>query len=206
MTEPGDRLREAREAAGFETATDAARTLGVEPPTYLAHENCSRGFRRASADKYARKFGVSLEWLLTGRGRKQRIEAARPPQHQHTVSIVGYVAAGSAAHFSDAGELGRVIAPEGSTENTVAVEIRGESLGSFFDRWIIFYDDVRRPVTPDLIGKLCVVGTEDGRVLVKKLRRSKTHGRLYHLESQTEAPIFDVAVEWAARVKLMAPQ
>src|SRR5262245_21011143 len=50
-----------------------------------------------------------------------------------TVPLVGYVGAGAQAHFTAAGELGRVPAPEGSTDATVAVEIRGESLGSFFD-------------------------------------------------------------------------
>ena len=36
-------------------------------------------------------------------------------------------------------------------ETTVAVEIRGERLGA---RWLVYYDQVERPVTPELIGKL----------------------------------------------------
>jgi hypothetical protein len=40
-------------------------------------------------------------------------------------------------------------ARDASTDSTVAVEIRGESLGSFFDRWIVFYHDVRRLVRAD---------------------------------------------------------
>lgn len=123
-----------------------------------------------------------------------------------TVPLVGYVAAGAVAHFfSDQGEYDRVEAPEGSTNDTVSVEIRGDSLGSFFDEWLVFYDEVRSPVTPDLIGRLCVVGLVDGRVMIKKLRRSKTEG-LFHLESNTEGTITDVAVEWAARVKNMVPR
>lgn len=123
-----------------------------------------------------------------------------------TVPLVGYVGAGAEAFFfADQGEIDRVPAPEGATESTVAVEIRGESLGSFFDRWIVYYDQVRRPVTPDLLGRLCIVGLEDGRILVKKLQRSKARG-LFHLLSQTEGPILDVAVDWAAPVKLMAPR
>ena len=83
--------------------------------------------------------------------------------------------------------------------DTVAVEIRGDSLGAFFNRWLVFYDDVRRPVTPDLIGELCIVGLEDGRILIKQIQRSKTEG-LFNLISSTEKPIADVAIEWAARV------
>jgi hypothetical protein len=120
------------------------------------------------------------------------------------VPLVGYVAAGAEAHFVAAGELGEVEAPDDATGTTVAVEIRGESLGALFDHWLIFYDQVRRPVTADLIGRLCVVGLADGRVLVKKIQRSRTKG-LFHLVSNTEGPILDVAIEWAARVKHMAP-
>jgi hypothetical protein len=103
-----------------------------------------------------------------------------------------------------AGELGEVDAPEGTSESTLAVEIRGDSLGSFSDRWLVFYDDVRRPMRPDLLGRLCVVGLEDGRVLIKKPQRSRTRG-LYPLFSQTEEPILDAAVGRAARVKIMVP-
>lgn len=62
-----ERLVRARKHAGFASAADAARALSVPEPTYLGHENGSRGFK-AKAERYARRFGVSLEWLLTGRG------------------------------------------------------------------------------------------------------------------------------------------
>lgn len=61
-----ERLRVARERAGFKSASEAANWLGVEVPTYLAHENGSRGFRATAAEKYAKRFKVDLAWLLTG--------------------------------------------------------------------------------------------------------------------------------------------
>ena len=64
---PHQRLRFAREQAGFARASDAARAIGIEEPTYLGHENGSRGLSRAAA-RYARFFGVSLDWLIDGRG------------------------------------------------------------------------------------------------------------------------------------------
>jgi phage repressor protein C with HTH and peptisase S24 domain len=64
---PHQRLRLAREHAGFARASDAARAMGLEEPTYLGHENGSRGLSRAAA-RYARFFGVSLDWLIDGRG------------------------------------------------------------------------------------------------------------------------------------------
>lgn len=71
-TPESDRLTKARRHAGFDTATAAAEALGIKEPTYLGHENGSRGFRKSSAEQYARRFGVSLEWLLTGRGPMER--------------------------------------------------------------------------------------------------------------------------------------
>lgn len=122
------------------------------------------------------------------------------------IPLVGYVGAGAATHFMPAGQLGEVDDPGGSTPQTVAVEIRGDSLGPLFDRWLVFYDDVRRPVTADLVGRLCVVGLDDGRVLIKKVQRSKNKRGLFNLVSQTEEPINDVPVEWAAVVKNMVPR
>src|SRR5262250_2198430 len=67
LDEPHQRLRFAREQAGYASASDAARAMGVEEPTYLGHENGSRGLSRAGA-RYARFFRVSLDWLIGGRG------------------------------------------------------------------------------------------------------------------------------------------
>jgi len=67
LHEPHHRLRFAREQAGYGSASDAARAMGVEEPTYLGHENGSRGLSRAGP-RYARFFRVSLDWLLAGRG------------------------------------------------------------------------------------------------------------------------------------------
>ena len=206
MSEMHERLAIARREAGFQTATAAAEALGVREPTYLGHENGSRGFKRDSADNYARRFGVSLEWLLTGKGPKQRQLRPLDTESDRQVNLVGYVGAGAATYFfAEDAPLDEVSAPIGSTDATVAVEIRGDSLGSFFDRWLVFYDDVRRPITTDLLNKLCVVGLADGRILIKKIQRSKAKG-LFHLLSQTEDPILDVEIDWAAKVKNMVPR
>jgi len=67
MKEAHHRLQEARELAGYKTPTDAARALRIAQPTYLAHENGSRGFK-AQAARYANFYRVDLRWLLTGVG------------------------------------------------------------------------------------------------------------------------------------------
>ena len=61
----GVRLRLAREAAGFENATQAALRFGWAVPTYLGHENGSRGQKRAISE-YAAAFKVAPGWLAFG--------------------------------------------------------------------------------------------------------------------------------------------
>jgi phage repressor protein C with HTH and peptisase S24 domain len=64
------RLREARRAAGFETAADAVQRFGWKQSTYLAHENGQNGLRPETARIYAKAFRASAAWLLTGEGRR----------------------------------------------------------------------------------------------------------------------------------------
>lgn len=69
MKEMNERLSEARAAAGFDTPGEAAASLGIPYSTYAAHENGTTGFKFDSAVQYSRKFKVSLDWLVTGKGR-----------------------------------------------------------------------------------------------------------------------------------------
>lgn len=134
-------------------------------------------------------------------------EAHVDDEDRDTVPLVGYVGAGAVARFygEAQGELERVRAPKYATSDTVAVQIHGESLGALFDHWLVYYDDVRSPVTPDMYGVLCVVGLPDDRVLIKRIRKAKTPN-LYHLDSNTEPTINDVEIAWAAKVKSMEPR
>lgn len=74
--EIGKRLTEARKAAGFANASEAAKSLGMKYPTYAGHENGTRGIGRA-AEKYARRYGVSLDWLLRGIGDGPKMPAPK---------------------------------------------------------------------------------------------------------------------------------
>lgn len=201
MSEPYERLQQARRAAKFETPTKAAEAFGWKASTYRSHENGTRGLRSAAATKYGKAFHVPAEWLLFNRGKGTPVE---PAPAGPTINLVGYVGAGAEAFF-EAGQLGDVEPPI-TADTTVAVEIRGTSLGKAFDRWIVFYDDVRRPVTSDLTGRLCIVGLSDGRTMIKIPHFSKTKKGLFHLFSNEGDPILDVEIDWAARVKMIAPK
>lgn len=59
-----ERLREARQKAGYTSASAAAETFGWTIPTYISHENGQRGFDVDTALRYARRFKVAPGWLL----------------------------------------------------------------------------------------------------------------------------------------------
>ncbi|WP_428829432.1 S24 family peptidase [Aureimonas altamirensis] len=66
MSDMHYRLRLARERAGYSSAAKAAKALGMPPSSYTAHENGQNGYKPDKAAIFAKKFGVSASWLLTG--------------------------------------------------------------------------------------------------------------------------------------------
>jgi transcriptional regulator with XRE-family HTH domain len=185
------------------TQTGLARAMGVSPS---AVTQLLKGRREL---KYREIRPVAQYLDVTPPGMPEAAPEDPPlDDHSRTVPVVGYVGAGAATHYYavSQGELDRVPAPEGDKGKTVVVEIRGDSLGKAFNQWLVFYDEVHRPVDRDLHGKLCVVGLADDRILVKKLHVKG--GGLFDLISNTEdeEPIRNVAVEWAAKVKRLEPR
>lgn len=116
-----------------------------------------------------------------------------------TVRVVGHVGAGG-EWFLNGTENGTIPAPDYATPHTVAVKIRGDSMGSFLNGWYALYEDIRNPPTEDLIGEPCVVWTGDDRAMVKVLRRGSRPG-VWTLYSGVGDPIEDVKVVAAAKVK-----
>lgn len=207
MSTMGERLRQARTRKGYATATLAAKALGVAPATYTQHENGTRGFPAKRAREYARAFGVTTDWLLYGREAPSAPPANRHDRNRRTVPLVGYVGAGAQAHFYAQGDgnLGEVDAPADAGDTTVAAEIHGVSLGPLFDHWLVFWDEVRAPVTSDMYGQLCVVGLPDDRILVNQIKPA-SRPDLFHLLSNNEEPMFDQEIVWAAKVTNITPR
>ncbi|MGN6539144.1 MAG: LexA family protein [Mesorhizobium sp.] len=102
----GDRLKQARIDAGYQNAREAADALGVNYTTYGQHENGTRNIPARSAERYARKFKVSLEWLLTGRGNhgaKNLTMSLSKSAKLGMVPVKGYVKAGQWYDIDDWG-------------------------------------------------------------------------------------------------------
>jgi SOS-response transcriptional repressor LexA len=71
-TPMGERLKAAREGAGFRSARQAAIKNGWTLSTYAAHENGQNEFDPAAAETYAYAFGVGSGWLLTGESKENK--------------------------------------------------------------------------------------------------------------------------------------
>ncbi len=192
-----DWIRDALRETG-KTRSGLARALGRSPSAVTDLLNGSRRLRADEIAVAAAYLGVEPPRLVGG---------GRAPAEGGKVPLVGYVGAGAIAHFyaDGQGPFDEVPAPDAASARTVAVQIRGHSLGALFDNWLVFYDDVRDPPGDDLVGRMCVCGLADGRVLIKALKRSQIAG-LWTLLSNTEPPIYDVVLEWAALVREMRPR
>lgn len=66
METPAERLKTARERAGFADAKSAAKAFGWSYEAYKKHESGDNGLRPTVAEKYAAAFNVAPEWLLYG--------------------------------------------------------------------------------------------------------------------------------------------
>jgi phage repressor protein C with HTH and peptisase S24 domain len=219
-TTRGDRLRMARERL-YRFSTEAARALGIAPSTYNSHERAQlpggRDYSPEEARKYARFFKVQASWLLTGEGQTPKVPRdghldsadVLPEIKRNTTLIKGYVGAstGSGSLYNFASDqFEEIDRPRFANDQTVAVEIKGKSNGPLMEGMLVFYDDVRSPVTDDLVGALCVVGLADDRILLKKILRGPGGSFRLLSNSNEEPPIENAKIEWAAKMIAIAPR
>ena len=128
-----------------------------------------------------------------------------------SIQVIGRVGAGAEVLPFDDHAKGdgfyEIDCPRGlDPKNTVAVEVVGASMEPLVQEgWVLFYDRSPEPSPSTVVGKLCVVKLDDGRTMVKQVKRSPEPG-LYNLFSLNAPPIEDAALEWAAPVKAMLPR
>lgn len=113
----GDRLRAAR-LTKFDSANKAAAAIGVSPSTYRAHENGQNDFGPEEAERYARKFGTTAAYLLTGDRSRRLVESFDPdaPAEEPSEELADeqhpHKEAGDVANLNIRGGLG-LGSPEG---------------------------------------------------------------------------------------------
>jgi hypothetical protein len=202
VDEPCQRLRQARLAKGFETATAAADAFGWNRNTYVANETGYAPFSYRRAKDYAQAFGVRPEWLYDAAG------AMLPMAEPGYAPIVGRVGANPEglvlfATGHDPNELAPI--PPGGTERAVALRVVGHSMrGVADDGALIYFEDQKTAPTPDMLGHVVVVETDTDEVLVKRLLRGSRSG-LFDLESIAGPTRQDARLRWAAHITAIIP-
>lgn len=203
----GTRLAAARSYADL-TQSGLGKELGVNRSAVSQWEKEHTDPAAKNLRAVAELTGVNFEWLATGRGDmlfddglSSEDVAAGAGNKGRTLKVKGYVGANGQTGFYavNQSDLTQIEASESDPPNAVAVEIMGDSLGPLLDRWYAIYNDVRSPVTDDMINKLCVVGLDDDRVLIKLIKRNGTRFDL-HSNNDKEKPIQNVRIKWAAKV------
>lgn len=108
MQTASERLRKAREKH-FPSAAAAAMAMGIPVGTYAGHENGHRGFPKDRAPTYAKKFKVSEEWLLYGKGDEQAFDPI--PDEQTLISMVQEVIDSEVRLGTLISDLPRIVGP-----------------------------------------------------------------------------------------------
>lgn len=115
MKDRAKRLKKARELAGYDTATDAAKAMGIAYSTYAGHENGSRKFDIDEAKRYARMFRVRWDWIMEGVANgKTQPELTPAPLSLASVPVLGNVSAGTwlEVQEGDAAEVNQFVQPD----------------------------------------------------------------------------------------------
>ena len=203
MDDRAARLRQARLAAGFETAAAAAEAHGWNRNTYASNENGNAPYSWRRARDYAAAFGVRADWLY---------DAQSPPsgggEPSPQAPVIGRVGADPGGEVLLAGgqappEFAPL--PPGGTERAVALKVSGHSMrGLADDGALIYFEDQRTPPSPDMLGQVVVVELDTGEVLVKRLLRGASPGR-FDLESVAGPTRRDARLRWAAHITAIVP-
>jgi SOS-response transcriptional repressor LexA len=198
LDSPAARLRDARKRAGYRSATQAAKALGVVVTTYRTHENGDRALLPDAASHYGKSFSVSPAWLLYG---------MTAPESERRIPVVGSVGVGAEVKMQ-ANETDTIPAPPGLTGEANALRVLGSSLyPRFQDGDTLIYG--QRVTYERAQGRECVVGLADeageetGEILVRRVGPVARGGEVL-LES-SNAPSISRRAAWYAPVEWVRP-
>ena len=189
MEQIADRLREARKNAGYDNAQDACEAFGFKYSTYAGHENGSRGIRADSLQRYAKAYGVSVEWLMTGKSPVAKVMKAGPALElagEAYTPIPVYdirAAAGAGALVEDGDPSSHQIFRENflmritraPVEQLAVIQVSGDSM------WTTLHDGdavlIDRTITRVVKDGIYVLSLE-GELLVKRCQRDLETGEV----------------------------
>lgn len=190
--ERANRLRRARELAGYARPLDAAAAHGWTR-TYFSHENGNRGITRDRIAVYATAFRVRVDWLAYGQGPMRA--ARRMPIEGHLGDITTIEQRGYAT------QLDEIEAIEGiSPDEFVAFRVHGNPYYPvWWDRDVLVVPRQHGP-PDDYLGQRCIVTPADSdRPVIATLMPGSRNG-LFTLYLINDPPAADVAVAEAAPI------
>lgn len=199
----GERLRQARIAAGYRSAREAAVENRWAESTYAAHERGSRTIGQDDAERYARRFRaagieVTAPYILFGG------EEPEEPDRRNAVPIMGYVGAGAVVEpeFEQVPEEGfeTVEVPFAVPDEIIGLEVKGDSMRPRYDDGdvLLVWREQRRR-TESFVGEEAAVRTLDGRRLLKEIQDGGRRG-VYDLYSHNARLIKGVRLEWVGEI------
>lgn len=205
----GERLRQARLAAGYRSARDAALQNAWPESTYRAHEAGTRTIGQDDAERYAARFRrdgveVTAKGLLFGDDDAPEPPADSGPVGGTIVGVKGVISAGGLIETADEqpgpdGDLFRITVPFGVPPGTIAFRVAGLSMYPKYEP-----DDVvlcaEAGESPDrLVDLYAAVTTAEGHRFLKKILRGSQRGA-YHLESHNAPLMPDRRLVWASGI------
>lgn len=197
MDTPHERLQVLR-CERFSSRRLAAQALGIPHSTYNQYESGEREFTR-HAERFARFFRVSLEWLLTGKGTRRGAPGGAIP-------VQGLVGAGGKVDTRLKEDMDG-LPPNIEIPNMAdlgAYRVKGDSqLPRFLDGDYLIFRTVPQPPS-ELVNEFALVETQDGRSLIKRLRYGRRDG-MFNLESLNADLEENVAVDCAYEHVLTIP-
>lgn len=203
-----ERLKDARQARGYPTASSAAEAYGWNRNTYASNENGNAPFSYRKAKKYADAFGVRAEWLYDGEPPEVDAAKSAGANSKLMAPVIGRVGAdpsGAVLFATGQHDTDLVPLPPGGTSKAVALRVVGHSMRGFADDGaLIYFEDQRAQPTRDMLGEVVVLETETDEVLVKRLLRGERLG-VFDLESLYGPVRRSCKLRWAAHITAIIP-
>ena len=129
------------------TLDQAAAAMGISRGGYIKIQRGENRLTSTTIELAAKAFDVSNADIVGQRGGRVRSWSLHAAADGDSITV-----------FSDAQGPRRGRGSVRATKDTVAVRIRGTSLGRMFDGWLAFYDEVRNSPERSMLNDLCVCG------------------------------------------------
>lgn len=168
MKELADRLRWARQTAGYKTASEFCRRHDYNRGTYGGYEAGTRGVPRDVAIKLSKLLRIDLEWLLTGRGVPRKgMDVSPASESVRWVPVISWTQAGQLGNEDMSAESDTYIPILSSATSPVALVVQGTSMNRYAPPKSYIVVDPDQTEAED---GWAVIALVDGQVTFKRYR------------------------------------